>query len=89
MVTSRWIAGLALIAFPVTFYVANLASALPAQFPTASRYGAMGIAALSAQCGSGLNFNGNVAYDLSSVSPTAFSPGCDAAGFIFPLRRKT
>jgi len=37
------LAGLALIAFPVTFYVANLASALPAQFPTSSRYGAMGI----------------------------------------------
>ena len=36
--------GLALVAFPVTFYVANLASALPAQFPTASRYGGMGIA---------------------------------------------
>ena len=28
----------------MTFYVANLASALPALFPTASRYGAMGIA---------------------------------------------
>jgi MHS family proline/betaine transporter-like MFS transporter len=38
------LAGLALIALPVTFYVANLASALPALFPTASRYGAMGIA---------------------------------------------
>jgi MHS family proline/betaine transporter-like MFS transporter len=38
------LAGLALIAFPVTFYVANLASALPAQFPTANRYSAMGIA---------------------------------------------
>lgn len=38
------VAGLALVAFPVTFYVANLASALPAQFPTSSRYGAMGIA---------------------------------------------
>ena len=36
--------GLALIAVPVTFYVSNLASALPALFPTASRYGAMGIA---------------------------------------------
>jgi MFS transporter, MHS family, proline/betaine transporter len=36
--------GLALVAFPVTFYVANLASALPALFPTAHRYGAMGIA---------------------------------------------
>lgn len=36
--------GLALVAFPLTFYVANLASALPALFPTASRYGAMGIA---------------------------------------------
>lgn len=35
--------GLALVAFPVTFYVSNLASALPAMFPTASRYGAMGI----------------------------------------------
>ncbi|RYV51796.1 MFS transporter [Pengzhenrongella frigida] len=36
--------GLGLIAFPVTFYVSNIASALPALFPTASRYGAMGIA---------------------------------------------
>ncbi|QTE30567.1 MFS transporter [Pengzhenrongella sicca] len=36
--------GLALIAVPVTFYVSNIASALPALFPTASRYGAMGIA---------------------------------------------
>jgi MHS family proline/betaine transporter-like MFS transporter len=36
--------GLPLVAFPVTFYVANLASALPALFPTAHRYGAMGIA---------------------------------------------
>ncbi|CAM3146863.1 Proline/betaine transporter [Arthrobacter ulcerisalmonis] len=36
--------GLALIAFPVTFYVANLASSLPAQFPTSSRYSSMGIA---------------------------------------------
>lgn len=35
--------GLALIAFPVTFYVANLASSLPALFPTSSRYGGMGI----------------------------------------------
>lgn len=38
------LAGLALVAFPVTFYVANLASALPALFPTANRYAAMGIA---------------------------------------------
>lgn len=36
--------GLALMAFPVTFYVSNLASALPALFPTSSRYGGMGIA---------------------------------------------
>jgi MHS family proline/betaine transporter-like MFS transporter len=36
--------GLALIAVPVAFYVSNIASALPALFPTASRYGAMGIA---------------------------------------------
>ncbi|MEV8145412.1 MFS transporter [Specibacter sp. NPDC078709] len=35
--------GLALIAFPVTFYVSNLASSLPALFPTSSRYGGMGI----------------------------------------------
>jgi MFS transporter, MHS family, proline/betaine transporter len=38
------LAGLALVAFPVTFYVANLASALPALFPTSSRYSSMGIA---------------------------------------------
>ncbi len=37
------LAGLALLAFPVTFYVANLASSLPALFPTSSRYGGMGI----------------------------------------------
>lgn len=45
-VGSIWLTllGLAMIAFPVTFYVGNLASALPALFPTASRYGAMGIA---------------------------------------------
>jgi MHS family proline/betaine transporter-like MFS transporter len=35
--------GLVLLAFPVTFYVANLASSLPALFPTSSRYGGMGI----------------------------------------------
>lgn len=37
------LAGLALVALPVTFYVANLASSLPAQFPTSSRYSSMGI----------------------------------------------
>ena len=36
--------GLALIAFPVAFSVPNLASALPALFPTEHRYSAMGIA---------------------------------------------
>lgn len=35
--------GLFMLAFPVTFYVANLASSLPALFPTSSRYGGMGI----------------------------------------------
>lgn len=35
--------GLALLAVPVAFFVANLASSLPALFPTASRYGGMGI----------------------------------------------
>ncbi|MGZ2225560.1 MFS transporter [Glutamicibacter nicotianae] len=35
--------GLALLAIPVVFYVSNLASSLPALFPTASRYGGMGI----------------------------------------------
>ncbi|MGO1317636.1 MAG: MFS transporter [Cellulomonadaceae bacterium] len=35
--------GLGLIAVPVTFYVSNLASALPALFPTSARYGAMGV----------------------------------------------
>ncbi|WP_454699604.1 MFS transporter [Arthrobacter humicola] len=38
------LAGLSLVAFPVTFYVANLASALPALFPTSCRYSSMGIA---------------------------------------------
>ncbi|MDQ4490935.1 MFS transporter [Sinomonas sp. ASV486] len=38
------LAGLALVAFPVTFYVPILASTLPAQFPTSCRYFSMGIA---------------------------------------------
>lgn len=37
------LAGLSLMAVPVAFYVGNLASALPALFPTSSRYGGMGI----------------------------------------------
>ncbi|WP_074015393.1 MFS transporter [Actinomyces polynesiensis] len=35
--------GLSLIAVPVTLYVSNLASALPALFPTSARYGGMGV----------------------------------------------
>ena len=38
------LAGLSMVAFPVAFFVAILASALPALFPTAHRYSAMGIA---------------------------------------------
>ncbi|MDN6794179.1 MAG: MFS transporter [Propionibacterium sp.] len=37
------LAGLTLVAVPVIFYISNLASALPALFPTAARYGAMGV----------------------------------------------
>lgn len=36
--------GLALVAVPVAFYVSNLASTLPALFPTSARYGGMGVA---------------------------------------------
>ena len=35
--------GLALLAYPTAAYVGNLASSLPALFPTSSRYGGMGI----------------------------------------------
>ena len=35
--------GLGLLAYPVAAYVGNLAASLPAIFPTASRYGGMGI----------------------------------------------
>jgi len=35
--------GLFILSFPVAFYVANLASSLPALFPTSSRYGGMGL----------------------------------------------
>lgn len=38
------LAGLALIAIPVAFYVPTLASALPALFPTSARYSSMGMA---------------------------------------------
>ncbi|OMH23325.1 MFS transporter [Tersicoccus phoenicis] len=43
---SLWstVLGLCLVALCVMPYVANLASSLPALFPTASRYGAMGVA---------------------------------------------
>ena len=37
------LAGLSLIAVPVTFYVSNLTSGLPALFPTRARYAAMGV----------------------------------------------
>ncbi|MCF2707438.1 MFS transporter [Arcanobacterium haemolyticum] len=36
--------GLFLLSVPVIFYMGNLAATLPAQFPTSSRYGCMGIA---------------------------------------------
>ena len=39
-----FVIALALVAIPVAFYVAISASALPALFPTATRFGAMGIA---------------------------------------------
>lgn len=35
--------GLFLLSMPVAFYVSNIASSLPAMFPTTSRYGGMGI----------------------------------------------
>ena len=41
--TGAVFAGLVLLAIPVIFFVANLASTLPALFPTASRYGGMGL----------------------------------------------
>ena len=39
--------GLALLAYPTAAYVGNLASSLPALFPTSSRYGGMGISTTS------------------------------------------
>lgn len=78
--------GLALLAFPVTFYVANLASSLPALFPTASRYGGMGISYNFAVAIFGgfapFIMQALVTMTSSSLAPAFWVMGTSVAGFI-------
>ncbi|MGW9022358.1 MFS transporter [Leucobacter chromiiresistens] len=78
--------GLALLAVPVTFYVANLASSLPALFPTSSRYGGMGISYnLSVALFAGtapVIMESLVQASGSSLAPAFYVIGTSIAGFI-------
>ncbi|MGP5652873.1 MFS transporter, partial [Glutamicibacter arilaitensis] len=80
------LAGLALLAVPVTFYVANLASSLPALFPTASRYGGMGISYNFAVAIFGgfapFIMQALVTMTKSSLAPAFWVMGTSVAGFI-------
>lgn len=78
--------GLALLAFPVTFYVSNLASSLPALFPTSSRYGGMGISYNFAVAIFGgfapFIMQALVTFTGSSLAPAFWVMGTSVAGFI-------
>ena len=78
--------GLALLAVPVVFYVANLASSLPALFPTASRYGGMGISYNFAVAIFGgfapFIMQALVTLTKSSLAPAFWVMGTSVAGFI-------
>ena len=78
--------GLVLLAFPVTFYVANLASSLPALFPTSSRYGGMGISynlAVALFAGTApVVMEALVQLTGSSLAPAFYVIGTSIAGFI-------
>lgn len=78
--------GLILLAVPVTFYVANLASSLPALFPTSSRYGGMGISYnLSVAIFAGTApfiMEALVQMTGSALAPAFYVIGTSAAGFL-------
>lgn len=78
--------GLTLLAFPVTFYVSNLASSLPALFPTSSRYGGMGISYNFAVAIFGgfapFIMQALVTMTGSSLAPAFWVMGTSVAGFI-------
>ncbi len=78
--------GLVLLAIPVTFYVANLASSLPALFPPSSRYGGMGIsynAAVAIFAGTApVIMESLVQLTGSSLAPAFYVIGTSIAGFI-------
>ena len=75
-----------MLAVPVTFYVANLASSLPALFPTSSRYGGMGISYnLSVALFAGtapVIMESLVQASGSSLAPAFYVIGTSIAGFI-------
>ena len=84
--------GLTLFAYPTAAYVGNLASSLPALFPTASRYGGMGISYNVAVA----LFGGTAAFIMealvtstgSKLAPAFWLMGTSGAAFIalFKLR---
>ena len=84
--------GLTLFAYPTAAYVGNLASSLPALFPTASRYGGMGISynVAVALFGGTAAFimEALVTYTGSKLAPAFWLMGTSGAAFIalFKLR---
>jgi MHS family proline/betaine transporter-like MFS transporter len=81
--------GLFLLSFPVAFYVANLASSLPALFHTSSRYGGMGISYNLAVAIFGgfapFIMEALVAMTGSSLAPAFWVMGTSVAGFVAVL----
>lgn len=81
--------GLFLLAIPVVFYVSNLASSLPALFPTSSRYGGMGISYNFAVAIFGgfapFIMEALVAMTGSSLAPAFWVIGTSVAGFVAVL----
>jgi MHS family proline/betaine transporter-like MFS transporter len=77
--------GLFLLAVPVAFYVANLASSLPALFHTSSRYGGMGMSYNLAVAVFGgfapFIMEALVAITGSSLAPAFWVMGTSVAGF--------
>ena len=84
--------GVLLLAIPVSLYVSNLASSLPALFPTSSRYGGMGLSynlAVALFAGTApFIMEALVTYTGSKLAPAFWLMGTSGAAFIalFKLR---
>ena len=78
--------GVLLLAIPVSLYVSNLASSLPALFPTSSRYGGMGLSynlAVALFAGTApFIMEALVSATGSALAPAYWIMGTSVAGFI-------